>query len=162
MGPRLWLVRTGEGGYKLGDCIRAGVVALRYTRVGDATSLSVEEIADGVDKVNTIGVARMLHRFVHDVAVGDLVATPHAKEREVFFGEVVGGYRFADPSPVDGFRHLRDMGWWGSVSRDDEVHPDRLVDIDRQPTLYELPNPEYWLERAEACRTLRQTVIERF
>ncbi len=147
-----WLVRTGEGGYALTDCVIAGVAALRYDTVPDARDLTVPEIAEAVakggTKVKLDQVATMLHRFVHEVRDGDLVVTPHAGSRIVYFGTIAGPYDFVDPSPVKDFRHHREVSWFGQLDRD-ELPEERLVDIDRQPTLYELPEQSYWWEVSE-------------
>ena len=133
------------------ECVQAEVVALRYTYVADASSLTVDEIAVGVEKAATkrhpLRVAQMLFEFVHTVRIGDIVMTPHQVDREVYLGEVTGDYRFCDPSPVPDLRHLRDVEWWGSFNRDTDIAADRLVDIDRQPTLYELSDQAHWLDR---------------
>lgn len=158
----MWLARTGEQGYALADCIREGVVALRYSDVPDASSLSVPQIAEGVrragTRVNLAGVARMLFEFVRSVRLGDIVVTPHQGNREVYFGEVAGGYRFADPSPVPGFLHLRDVAWWGSLSRDTDIGEDRLVDIDRPPSFYELADRTYWVDQALMAKATTKSV----
>lgn len=155
--PRVWLARAGEQGYALTDCVTAGIIALRYHTVADATTLSVAQIATQLDKagtrVNLTGVAAMLHEFVHSVSLGDVIVTTHLGDRTVYFGEITGGYRYADPSPVAGFLHYRLVDWWGSLSRDTELPADRLRDIDRPPTFYELHDARYWLERAEAARS---------
>jgi len=154
---RVWLVRTGEKGFALTDCVRSGVVALRYTSVPDARSLSVDEIAEGVREAGTrsdfVGVARMLQEFVHDVDLGDLVVSTHAADRAVYFGQVTGDYRFADDTPVPGFRHLRDVDWWGALDRDVHIPVDRRKEIDRPPTFYELSDAAYWIGRAEASKS---------
>lgn len=147
----VWLARTGEGGYVLADCIINGVVALRYRTVPDATQLSQGDIARYVDlaktKTNVEVVAAMLVQFVHSARVGDLVITPHRASRQVYVGEVAGGYRFADPSPVPGFLHLRPVRWLGSVERD-SLPAAYLKEIDRPPTFYQLDSQAFWQEWA--------------
>ena len=156
-GPTIWLARTGERGFALTDCVDAGVVALRYDSVPDARDLSIPEIAGAVDtagtRTNSTMVAGMLHRFVHDVDAGDVVVTTHLESRSVYFGEVTGDYRFADPSPVPGFLHMRPVDWFGKLDRDTDVPTKRRSDIDKQPSFYELTDQDYWLERAEEART---------
>lgn len=156
-GPRVWLTRTGEGGYALRECVQAGVVALRYSHVGDATLLSLDEIAEGVKLAGTRsdhrGVARMVYDFVHTIRIGDIVMTPHQADREVYFGEVTGAYQFCDPSPVPGLRHLRKVEWWGSLDRDTDIAAERLADIDRPPTLYALSDQSHWLDRVLRARS---------
>lgn len=160
---RLWLARTGEGGYALTDCVRAGVVALRYQAVGDAGELTVSQIADGVRAAGTrsdaTGVAGMLFEFIHHVRLGDVIVTTHLASRSVFFGAVAGEYEFADPSPVPGFLHYRSVTWWGSLDRDTDIPADRLKVIDRPPTFYRIPDPAWWLDRAHLVREATTRVI---
>lgn len=155
--PTLWLARTGESGYALADCVDGGVVALRYHTVPDAQTLSIAEIARYVEqaktRVNNTRVAAMLHDFIHEVRKGDIVATTHLGDRAVYFGEITGPYQWADPPPVPGFFHFREVDWWGSLSRDTDVPADKLSDIDRRETFYRLPNRPYWLERAKITRS---------
>src|SRR5687768_7902959 len=136
--PTAWLARTGEGGFALADCIAAGVVALRYQTVPDASSSSVAEIAaalrDDPDVSSYTAVAKMLARFVHEVAIGDLIVTPHLGTRMVYLGEVTGPYEHREPTPVPTFRHLRTVDWFGSLSRDTDLTADRRRHVDRQPT----------------------------
>lgn len=86
-GPRVWLVRTGEGGYALAQCVAAGVVAPRYGTVGDARPLTRAEIGVAVGRAGTRTnlevVAAMLEQFVHEVELGDIVVTPHLADRRV-------------------------------------------------------------------------------
>ena len=155
-GQTIWLARAGERGYALTDCVAADVVALRHASVGDARDLTVEEIAANIDTAATptkaAMAAGMLSRFVNDVAVGDVVITTHLETRSVYFGEVTGEYRFADPSPVPGFEHLRAVKWFGRLNRDTDLPKERRSDVDKQPTFYELADQDYWLERSEAAR----------
>lgn len=155
--PTMWLARTGESGYALTDCVKAGVVALRYHTVPDAQTLSVAEIAEYVKqaktRVNNTRVAQMLHDFIHEVRTGDIVVTTHLGDRAVYFGEITGPYQWADPPPVTGFFHFREVEWWGSLSRDTQVPADKLSEIDRRETFYRLPNQSYWLERANIARS---------
>lgn len=155
--PTIWLARAGERGFALTDCVKADVVALRYPAVGDASSLTLaqitETLAEDASPTKATTVAGTLFRFVHDVNPGDVVVTTHLDSRSIYFGEVTGDYRFADPSPVPDFSHLRPVDWFGTLSRDTDVPTKRRSDIDKQPTFYELADQEYWSERAEAART---------
>jgi hypothetical protein len=148
----VWLARTGEGGYALARCMAANVVALRYRTVVDARTLSGAEIEASIARAGTrvsLGALRaMLERFVYEVAAGDVVITPHARSRRVFFATVTGDYRYENPSPVFDFLHLRTVEWFGMLDRDTELTEERRRQIDRQPTFYELPDQPWWKERA--------------
>jgi predicted Mrr-cat superfamily restriction endonuclease len=156
----VWLARTGEGGYALHDCIAHDLVALRYYTVPDASELSQAEIAEHLKKAPTVsdhtGVAGMLVRFVHDVRDGDLVITPHAKERRAFFGRVTGSYRYEAPddAPVKTLLHMRGVEWLGAIDRDTIPKP-RRIEIDQRRTFYAVISTDYWLTRAEESTALK-------
>lgn len=162
-GSRVWLARTGEGGYALTDCVEREIVALRYHTVGDARTLTVDEIAAAVGEAKTrtalVAVAGMLYEFVHSVKPGDIVVTPHAASRAVYFGEITGPYEWADPAPASDLFHFRTVTWWGSLERDTDFSVDRLKDIDRPTTFYELTDRAWWLERANLARTTTERVV---
>lgn len=152
--PTVWLTRTGEGGYALGDCIANEVVALRYHTVPEASGLTQNEIAQHLRNAPTVtdynGVAAMLVRFVHDVQEGDIVVTPHLAERRVFFGEITGDYFYEKKSRVPDLLHLRSVRWLGDVERD-SLPAERLQEIDLPPTFYEVASQDFWRDRAAAA-----------
>ena len=131
----VWLVRAGEGGRAFPACLAAGVVALRYAAVGDARLPVTVDLSPRHRS--------MLDAFVDAVAVGDTVLTPESRTRLVHVGRVTGPYRFADPSPVPGFRHLRPVSWHDAIPRD-ALPPDRRRTLDRQQTLLLLPDQPWW------------------
>lgn len=151
-------MRTGSKGYALHECMVNGVVALRYASVPDAASLTAEEIAthleddENIEAPARVRVANMLWQYVHEVQTGDIVVTPHDRDRRVFFGEVTGDYAFTDPSPVPDLRHHRAVRWLGFMERD-KLPSDRLKQIDRPNTVYEVASNEFWLEQARAATT---------
>ncbi len=152
----VWLVRTGEGGDALARCMAANVVALRYRTVVDARTLNAAEIEASIARARTrvsLGALRaMLERFVYEVEAGDVVVTPHARSRQVFFATVTGDYRYENPSPVSDFLHLRTVEWFGKLDRDTDLTDERRRQIDRQPTFYKLPDQPWWRERARLVR----------
>jgi len=160
---RVWLARTGEGGYALTDCVKHGTVALRYHTVPNAQMLTVEEIAEAVGEAKTrmalVAVAGMLYEFIHSVQPGNLVVTPHAASRTVYFGEITGPYEWADPPPVANLFHFRTVSWWGALNRDTDFPVDRLKDLDRPPTFYELSDAPWWVERAEVAEATTERPV---
>jgi predicted Mrr-cat superfamily restriction endonuclease len=148
-----WLIRTGEGGYALPACVVNDVVALRYETVPDARTTPHEEMVAALSRTgrrtDNEGVIRMLEDFVEKVSVGDLIVTPHAASRQVYLGRISGDYDYRDPSPVDGYLHLRPAKWLGNLDRDTDLPADLLREIDRPPTLYPLTNADWWESRAQ-------------
>jgi predicted Mrr-cat superfamily restriction endonuclease len=116
-----WLTRTGEGGFGLADCIRQGVVALKASDTPE--------------------------RFANEMQVGDIVVTPHAEERRVFFGEVTGEYVFDDAGPIPALPHTRAVRWLGDVARD-AIPAERRKELDFPSTFYVLQSTDDWLQRA--------------
>jgi predicted Mrr-cat superfamily restriction endonuclease len=151
-----WLVRTGNKGYALHECMVNGVVALRYFTVPDATDLTPEQIIEhvaadeNIEPASHVRVANMLWQYVHDIKAGDIVITPHDRDRRVFFAEVTGDYAYRDPSPVPDLRHHRAVRWLGRMERS-KLPIDRQKQIDRPNTVYEVESNEFWLEQARAA-----------
>ena len=147
---RAWLIRAGEGAVELDAMRHAGVIAVRYRSVGDATMLSaaqIEEALTGDGRAAAAGQLRArIQAFANDVAVGDLVVTPNTADREVWFARVTGPYQHSLQPPIDGYFHWRDVQWLGAIDRDTALPGDRLGDIDQQPTIYELRDAAYWNE----------------
>jgi predicted Mrr-cat superfamily restriction endonuclease len=149
-------VRTGNKGYALHECMVNGVVALRYFTVPDAAELTAEQIAthveddDNIEPASRVRVANMLWQYVHEVKAGDIVITPHDRDRRVFFAEVTGDYAYCDPSPVPDLRHHRAVKWLGHMERS-KLPIDRQKQIDRPNTVYEVESNDFWLEQARAA-----------
>lgn len=150
LGPmtRVWLVRAGEGAVELDAMRHAGVIAVRYRSVGDATVLSDDQIEQALRDDGRESAAGQLRArikmFANDVSAGDLVVSPNTADREVWFARVTGNYRHSQHPPIEGYFHWREVQWLGAVDRDTDLPHDRLVDIDQQPTIYELRDTEYW------------------
>lgn len=149
---RAWLIRAGEGAVELDAMRHAGVIAVRYRSVGDATVLTGEQIERALTDDGRGAAAGQLRAriqaFANDVAIGDLVVTPNTADREVWFARVTGPYQHSPQPPIDGYFHWRDVQWLGAIDRDTTLPHDRLAEIDQQPTIYELRNPTYWNELA--------------
>jgi len=145
---RAWLVRAGENAVELDAMRHAGVIAVRYPSVGDATVWSAEQIEQALSDIGRANAAGQLRAriqaFANDVSIGDLVVTPNTADREVWFARVTSPYQHSKHPPVGGYFHWREVQWLGAIDRDTDLHDDRLVDIDQQPTIYELRDVEYW------------------
>lgn len=152
-----WLVRTGDSGSTLPVCVVNAVVALRYTDVGDVRATPhatmVAQLAAMGTRVKNEELIRLLEQFADEVAIGDLIVTPHLASRSVYIGEIVGPYKCRDPSPVAGYPHLRPVRWITSLDRDTAIPADRLPQIDRRPTFYTLPDAGWWAAQAASGDT---------
>ena len=152
--PTVWLIRTGNSGIGLKDCLARDQVALRFLKVGDASELPVQDIAREFardsKRTNPKRTARYLHQFIHDVAIGDVVVATRLKPREVWFGRITGAYEYGAPTKNSDLPHPRNVRWWGPLSRDDDFDDSRRRQIDQRRALYELPDQDWWLRRAMA------------
>jgi hypothetical protein len=120
----VWLVRCGEGGSAVDACITNDVVAVRFTSVGDVSErdsdLVLEEIRTMTDRTDHDRLAADLMAFATDLAVGDLVLTPHKERRRYFLGVVTGDYEWIESPSVPNSQHTRATDWvsfldWDSV-----------------------------------------------
>lgn len=150
---RAWLIRAGEDASALDQMRHAGVIAVRYPQIqADAramTSAEVEKLIKDSGRTQP-GVRRVrLEWFVRDVVVGDLVITPNAADREVWFAEVTGDYRYEAASPVPGYFHLRDVSWLGAIDRD-HLTEDRRVEVSARPTIVRDLDHDWWRKLASS------------
>lgn len=121
----LWGIRAGrvDEAHKL--FIEGGVVALHWEGTPDLSALpddreAFKELYRRVfpdrPEGNVVTGASQLYRFVHEMQIGDLVAYPAKRDRQVHLGRVVGDYSF-DLSAPAGFCHQRRVAWIRTVSR---------------------------------------------
>ncbi|MDX0356757.1 restriction endonuclease [Sinorhizobium medicae] len=119
------MVRAEQGG-RLFDVFKDNsIVAVGWGEIGDLTDVkSRKAIAERVVALwpnkKPQGVAMdagQLHRFVNEMAVGDMVVTYDPSRRVYLVGEITGGYRF-DPSFDAADPQVRSVKWRGEVSRD--------------------------------------------
>ena len=145
---RVWLIRAGEGAVELDTMRHAGVIAVRYRSVGNATVWTAAQIEQALSDDGRGAAAGQLRAriqaFANDISVGDLVVTPNTADREVWFARVTGPYEHSPQPPIEGYFHWRDVQWLGAVDRDTALPHDRLGEIDQQPTIYELRDAGYW------------------
>lgn len=154
---RVWRIQVGQGNSLLGACIRAGVVGLAHEHVGDATELTISEIAvgvkaEGVAPEDILSVSGVLFEFVHDARPGDLVVASHSPSKTIYFGEIAGDYAYGDPAPVPGIQHVRPVTWWGSMPRTPDLPSAELAAIDRPPVFARVNDSIPWVERATKVR----------
>ena len=131
---------------------QAGVIAVRYPSVGDATVWSdaqIEQALIDIGRGAAVGQLRArIQAFANEVAVGDLIVSPNTPDREVWFARITGRYQRSRNPPIEGYFHWREVQWLGAIDRDTSLPHDRLRDIDQQPTIYELRDADYWNEVA--------------
>ncbi len=120
----IWGVHAGRTGDADSLFLEKQVVALGWNEMGDLSKLPATREAFR-DRVAAIYPAKkpgaipnnagQLFRFVHEVAVGDLVAYPSKVDRHVHIGRVTSGYAYAPSS--SGYPHQRKVKWLKQVPR---------------------------------------------
>jgi hypothetical protein len=145
---RVWLIQAGKDAEQIDPMRHAGLIGLPYTEVGNATTLTAEEIEEALidarrPAFNQVRV--QIQSFAGAVKHGDLIVTPNAARREVWLSVVTGGYLFDAEQPrVDGYFHTRTVDWLGWLDRDAPFMKDQLKVIDQPVVLAELYNREWW------------------
>lgn len=120
----IWGIHGGALGEADQLFLSESVVALGWERMGDLTKLAPNREAFKVEfqraypeaKTGSIPtMAGQPFRFLHEMRIGDVVAYPSKKDREVHLGTISGDYAYAGPS-VD-YPHRRTVNWKTSVPR---------------------------------------------
>lgn len=121
----LWGIHGGKTGDADSLFLKHGAVALGWPQVGDLSALPDDReafkalIATTYPEKTPTQVANnagQLYRFVHEMAVGDLVAYPSKRDRHIHVGRVTGPYRHAS-KPEPGYTHHRPVEWLGDFPR---------------------------------------------
>jgi len=92
----VWVVRAGRRGRFADDFHAAGIVAIGWSGFGDVSELDRTQLVAaarelyGERSAGTTG--GMLHRFAHEIALGDWVLMPVSARRELHAGRVAGPY----------------------------------------------------------------------
>ena len=145
---RVWLIRAGVEAEQIDPMRHAGLIGLPYTEVGDATTLTSEEIEEALIDARRPAVNQVraqIQSFANAVKHGDLVVTPNPKRREVWVSVVTSEYRFDAEHPrIDGYFYTRTVDWLGWLDHDAGFMKDQLKVIDQPVTLAEIYNREWW------------------
>ena len=120
----VWGMHAGKTGDAETLFERQGVIAIGWKDVGDLSPLKTRDDFKGAvartypdKKPGAIrNNAGQLYRFVHELAVRDVVVFPLKREREIWLGEVTGAYEYnakLDP----GYPNLRRVKWLKRLPR---------------------------------------------
>src|SRR5690625_273363 len=141
-----WGIRAGRGGEGHQLFKDSNVIALRWQGTPDLSGLPNDREAfkevyrrtfPDVPEGNVANGAGQLYRFVHEIAVGDLVVYPSKIDRRVHLGVVDGPYRYVQDSA--GFSHQRPVKWLRSVPRT-SYSQGALHEIGSAMTLFQVKN----------------------
>lgn len=121
----IWGIHGGRTGDADTLFLKKNFVAIGWAKMGDlckiasdresfkaAVAATYPEKKPGAIPNN----AGQLYRFVHEIQIGDLVAYPSKKDRQIHIGRFEGGYRF-DPSLEESYPNLRPVKWLKSLPR---------------------------------------------
>ena len=123
--PTVWGIHAGKTGDADNLFLKHNVVALGWAKVGDLSILPADreafkkKIAEVFPdkKPGAIPLdAGQLFRFIHELAVGDIVVYPSKKDKHIHLGKVTGGYRY-DPKLEPGYPNLRPVKWLRAYPR---------------------------------------------
>jgi len=153
---RVWLIRAGEDAEQIDPMRQAGLIGVRLEEIGDARSLTVEEIEQTLIDARRQPVTQLraqIQSFANIVKHGDLVVTPNTSRREVWLSVVTGEYRFDRDEPrIDGYFHTRSIDWLGWLDQDAAFMKEQVKVLDQPVMLAELYNREWWWKHYDSNR----------
>ena len=141
----LWLVRSGEGGEVVDECVANGVAAVGYPTVGDVRERSpaevLEELSRATNRTDFETLAQRLLDFAERMREGDYIVTSDGARRQLVVGRVNGTYEWRENSPIPGMRHLLPVEWLGRIDWDD-LDEDAVTTLVKYPrTVLEITDP---------------------
>jgi restriction system protein len=150
---RLWGIHGGKTGDAESLFFKSNVVALGFQPTGnlaaiapnrDAFKVVVSEAFPNHKPGAIPNFTGQLFRFVHEMEVGDIVAYPSKKDRQIHFGRVEGPYAF-DPKPEPAYPHHRPVSWLKSVART-KFSQGALYEIGSAMSFFQVKNfaDEFW------------------
>lgn len=141
----LWLVRSGEGGEVVDECVANGVAAVGYRTVGDVRERTpaqvLEELMRATNRTDFETLAQRLLDFAERMREGDYIVTSDGARRQLVVGRVNGTYEWRENSPIPGMRHLLPVEWLGRIDWDD-LDEDAVTTLVKYPrTVLEITDP---------------------
>jgi len=129
----IWLVRAGPKAVHIDEFQDKGIIAVGAGDMRAAEALGedrpqlISRMAgahpDWSERSHAI-IAGQVHRFVHDIAVGDDVITYEPSRRIYMMGKVVSDARH-DPTVIGELPYVRDVDWSSEIPRDELSVPTR-------------------------------------
>jgi restriction system protein len=121
----LWGIHGGKTGDADSLFLKKNCVALGWHKIGDLSRITADRDAFKSAVVNAYPEAKpgaipnnagQLFRFVHEMRIGDLVAYPSKRDRQIHFGQVEGKYEY-DPKSEPNYPNVRAVKWLREVPR---------------------------------------------
>lgn len=152
----LWLIRSGEGGEVVDECVSNGFAAVGYATVGDVRQRTpaqvLEELKRATNRSDYETLSQRLLDFATRMKNGEFVVTSDGARRQLVVGRVNGSYEWRETSPIPGMRHLLPVEWLGRIDWDD-LDEDAVTTLVKYPrTILEITEPALVAlgDRAEA------------
>lgn len=113
---KIWMVRSGQGGYLVDEFVENGIVAIGWNFLGEIPSginydnlkklFSERYPQDSAGRINqSVG---QIWRFYKDFQIGDKVVTYDSTTREYYLGEIVSSYEYDESYE---YFHTRRVKW---------------------------------------------------
>lgn len=121
----LWGIHGGKTGDADSLFLKKNYVGLGWLKIGDLSKIAPDREAFKVAVASAYPDAKpgaipnnagQLYRFVHEMKVGDLIAYPSKRDRQIHLGQVEGNYKY-DASIEPGYPHIREVKWLREVPR---------------------------------------------
>lgn len=121
----LWGIHGGKTGDADTLFLKKDRIGLGWVTAGDIGKWKPNrdsyksKVAEAYPDKTAMGVANsagQLYRFAHELAVGDLVVYPSMRDRQIYIGEVTGGYEYR-PDLEPGYPQTRTVKWLKHVPR---------------------------------------------
>jgi len=121
----LWMVRSGRYGEREDFALENKVAVIGWNELPDLSKIETREQLRALlektypdDKPKTlINWESQIWRFLHDIAIGDLIAMPLKSRSSIAFGKITGPYSYQKNFPENA-RHSRKIEWRNEIPRD--------------------------------------------
>ena len=165
MSKNVWMIRAGEGGYRIADFAK-GYVAIGWNEMGDLSPFKNQEPVVGyryreaypqAKPGRAAGGAAVVHKFCNVLQKGDAVVTYDGNTRNYLVGEIKSDYYYK-PGLIEDMPNLRDVDWKHRVSRD-ALEPATRNSLGRTLILFAI-SPEAWEDIQTAIRGEKKALPE--
>lgn len=151
MGRNYFLVRLKPGGVdRTEECLRDNKIALGWSKIGDISELSKDEIKDkleqeyGYSGMALSGNLTSLLTLKDRIQTGDLIVT--ADGPNISIGEVKSDYYFDEAAAEEDYGHQRKVQWILKNIDRNEIPDDLRQALRGQKATYQMKNVESTLE----------------
>lgn len=120
-----WVIRAGVGGAADRYFLEQNAVVLEDQGMGDLSQIkpareafyeAYRSMRQHETRTAIAGIGGKFYRFAYEMQIGDIVLYPSLKSKEVFCGQIVGGYQFVEGDKD--FPHQRRIHWITKFPKD--------------------------------------------